>query len=125
MIVTAAVDAYLEALRPAPDPVLAEMESHAARDHIPVVAPTTGALLHVLALGRGACRILEVGTAIGVSTLYLARALPAGGTVISFEIDEQRHQAARGYLTRAGVIDRADLRLQDARAGLQRAADEP
>jgi caffeoyl-CoA O-methyltransferase len=59
-----------------------------------------------------------VGTAIGVSTLYLARALPAGGTIVSFEVDEGRHRAARGYLERAGVLDRADLRLHDARAGL-------
>ncbi len=119
MIVTDAVSRYLETLRPAPDPVLAEMEAHAARDHIPVVPPTTGALLQVLTLARGASRVLEVGTAIGVSTLYLARALPAGGTIISFEIDERRHAAARDYLGRAGVLERADLRLQDARTGLQ------
>jgi predicted O-methyltransferase YrrM len=63
--------------------------------------------------------VLEVGTAIGVSTLYLARALPEDGQVVSFEIDEARHAAARDYLRRAGVLNRADLRLQDARAGLK------
>jgi caffeoyl-CoA O-methyltransferase len=62
--------------------------------------------------------VLEVGTAIGVSTLYIARALPPGGTVVSFEIDEARHNAARDYLARAGVLDRVDLRLEDARTGL-------
>jgi predicted O-methyltransferase YrrM len=72
----------------------------------------------VLALCRGARRIVEVGTAIGVSTLYLARALPDGGVVVSFEVDPDRHAAARGYLDRADVIDRTDLRLQDAREGL-------
>jgi predicted O-methyltransferase YrrM len=75
-------------------------------------------LLHVLALAKGARRVVEVGTAIGVSTLYLARALPEGGTVVSFEIDAERHGAARDYLERAGVLGRTDLRLQDARAGL-------
>src|SRR3981081_2588137 len=94
------------------------MEAHAARDHIPIVVPETGALLHVLALARGARRVVEVGTAIGVSTLYLARALSPGGSVISFEIDERRHAAARDYLERAGVLDRVELRLQDARTGL-------
>ena len=101
-----------------PDSVLAEMEEQGSREHIPIVVPETGALLHVLALASGARRILEVGTAIGVSTLYLARALPEGGQVVSFEIDAERHGAAREYLERAGVLDRADLRLQDAREGL-------
>jgi caffeoyl-CoA O-methyltransferase len=55
---------------------------------------------------------------MGVSTLYLARALPEDGTIVSFEIDPERHEAARGYLERAGVLERADLRLQDAREGL-------
>ena len=91
MIVTDAVSAYLDGLRPAPDPVLAEMEAHGAREGIPIVVPETGAFLSVLALASGARRIVEVGTAIGVSTLYLARALPPGGTVVSFEIDEARH----------------------------------
>ena len=120
VIVTDAVSRYLASLRTAPDPVLAEMEAHGAREAIPIVVPETGALLHVMARSAGARRILEVGTAIGVSTLYLARALPADGTIVSFEIDEQRHAAARAYLERAGVLDRADLRLEDAREGLER-----
>jgi predicted O-methyltransferase YrrM len=118
MIVTDSVSSYLERLRPAPDPVLAEMEAQAERERIPVVVPETGALLHALALACGARRIVEIGTAIGVSTLYLARALPADGQIVSFEIDRERHRAARGYLERAGVLVRADLRLQDAREGL-------
>jgi predicted O-methyltransferase YrrM len=119
VIVTEAVDRYLAGLRTQPDPVLAEMEAHGERDRIPIVVPETGELLYVLALARGARRILEVGTAIGVSTLYLARALPDDGTIVSFEIDPARQAAARGYLDRAGLLDRADLRLQDAREGLR------
>jgi predicted O-methyltransferase YrrM len=124
VIVTEAVEQYLATLRPAPDEVLAEMEAQARREGIPVVAPETGELLGLLARIRGAARVAEVGTAIGVSTLYIARALPTGGRVVSFEIDPARHQAARAYLQRAGVLDRADLRLQDAREGL-RALDGP
>jgi caffeoyl-CoA O-methyltransferase len=119
VIVTDAVERYLEDLRPDPDPVLAEMEAQAGRERIPIVVPQTGALLHALALARGARRIVEVGTAIGVSTLYMARALPDDGVVVSFEIDDQRHRDARGYLERAGVLGRSDLRLQDAREGLE------
>ncbi len=118
MIVTEAVTGYLEELRTPPDSVLAEMEEQGRREGIPIVQPETGALLHVLALAAGARRILEVGTAIGVSTLYLARALPEGGQVVTFEIDAERQDAARGYLERAGALARVDLRLQDAREGL-------
>jgi predicted O-methyltransferase YrrM len=123
MIVTEAVNSYLGQLPRDPDPVLAEMEAQGAREGIPIVVPETGALLQVLALARGARRILEVGTAIGVSTLYLARALPDDGQIVSFEVDPERHEAARGYLERAGMLDRADLRLQDAREGLQALGD--
>jgi len=119
MIVTKAVEDYLERIRPAPDPVLAEMEDHARRDGIPIVVPSTGQLLQVLVGAAGARRAVEVGTAIGVSTLYIARGLADAGQVISFEIDPERHGAAREYLDRAGVRERTDLRLEDARAGLQ------
>jgi caffeoyl-CoA O-methyltransferase len=119
VILTDPVRNYIELLRQPPDRVLAEMEAHADRDGIPIVVPATGRLLEVLALARGARRALEVGTAIGVSTLYIARGLAEGGQVVSFEIDPERHAAAQDYLERAGVGDRVDLRLQDAREGLQ------
>ncbi len=118
VIITDQISSYLGRIRPAPDPLLAEMEAHGDRDRIPIVVPSTGALLGVLALASGARRALEVGTAIGVSTLYIARGLADGGTIVSFEIDPDRHKAARDYLQRAGFQDRADLRLQDAREGL-------
>jgi predicted O-methyltransferase YrrM len=119
VIVSDAVRDYLSQSRRPPDPVLAEMEEHGAREGIPIVVPETGALLHVLARAGGARRIVEVGTAIGVSALYLARALPDDGVLVSFEIDQERHRAARDYLERAGVGGRVDLRLQDAREGLR------
>ncbi|HEV3055021.1 MAG TPA: O-methyltransferase, partial [Solirubrobacteraceae bacterium] len=119
MITTEAVSSWLRQIRPEPDPVLAEMEAHGARDGIPIVDPQGGQLLQVLALARGARRIVEVGTAIGVSTLYMARALPSNGELISFDIDPERQGDASEYLDRAGVGDRVDLRLQDAREGLR------
>jgi caffeoyl-CoA O-methyltransferase len=119
MIVTTAVHDYLDATRPPADPLLAELQAHGERERIPILDAQSGALLHVLARAIGARRIVEVGTAIGVSTLHLARALPVGGELVSFEIDPVRHAAAEGYLARAGLDGvRADLRLQDARAGL-------
>jgi predicted O-methyltransferase YrrM len=119
VIVSDVVRDYLQQTRAAPDPVLAEMEERGASEHVPIVVPETGALLQVLALACGARRVLEVGTAIGVSTLYLARALPEDGVIVTFEIDAERQRTARGYLERAGVADRVDLRLQDAREGLR------
>jgi caffeoyl-CoA O-methyltransferase len=119
VILQPAVAAYLEGLVPDPDPVLAEMHEHARRDRVPIVEPPTGAFLEWLARAAGTRRVAESGTAIGVSTLHLARGVGDGGTVVSFEVDRARHEAARGYLARAGLADRVDLRLADAREGLR------
>jgi caffeoyl-CoA O-methyltransferase len=118
MIVSDAVESYLLESRRPPDAILAEMEAHGDRDNIPIVTPPTGALLGVLTAAAGARRVVEVGTAIGVSTLHIARSLPPDGLIVSFEVNPKRHAAARAYLDRAGVGDRADLRLLDAGEGL-------
>ena len=117
-IVTPEVATYLDALAGDHDPLLAEMHAHGDRDGIPIVEPVTGAFLEVVARAAGARRVVEVGTAIGVSTLHLARAVGDGGLVLSFEIDPERHAAARRYLERAGLGERTDLRLEDAGNGL-------
>lgn len=119
MIFAEGLEDYVRSLVPEPDPVLAEMVAHGERDDVPIVYPETGLLLEVLVALTGARRAVEVGTAIGVSTLHIARALEDGGSVISFEIDAGRHEAARRYLERAGLGDRADLRLQDGAEGLE------
>jgi len=118
MIVTPVVLDYLDVTRPPADPLLAEMQAHGAREQIPILDAQSGALLHVLARAIGARRIVEVGTAIGVSTLQLARALPVDGELVSFEIDSERRDAAQAYLERDALQARIELRLQDARAGL-------
>jgi len=118
VIVTPAVRDYLDATRPTADALLAEMQARGARERIPILDAQSGALLHVLARAIGARRVVEVGTAIGVSTLQLARALPAGGELVSFEIDPERHAAAQAYVERDGLAAEVDLRLQDARTGL-------
>ena len=119
MILAEGLEGYLRSLVPEPGPVLAEMIAHGERDGIPIVYPETGRLLEVLVRLAGARTAVEVGTAIGVSTLHIARALAEGGTVVSFEIDAGRHEAARRYLERAGLRDRTDLRLQDGAEGLE------
>lgn len=113
MINDPAVTDYLTGLEPDPDPLLAEMRAHGERDGIPIVFPATGGLLEVLAAATQARRAVEIGTAIGVSTLHLSR---GGAHVTSFEIDPERHAAAKDYLGRGGF--EPDLRLQDATEGL-------
>ena len=115
MILESSMSGYLSGLEPEPDPLLAEMRAHGDRDRIPIVHDVTGGLLEVLAAATGAARAVEVGTAIGVSTLHLAR---GGAHVTSFEVDPERHAAARDYLARDGQSERVDLRLQDATEGL-------
>ena len=119
MINDPAVTDYLTGLEPEPDPLLAEMRAHGERDHIPIVHHVTGGLLEVLAAATRTGRAVEVGTAIGVSTLHLAR---GGAHVTSFEVDRERHEAAKEYLRRDGR--EADLRLQDATEGLAELEDE-
>ena len=113
MINDPAVTDYLIGLEPEPDALLAEMRAHGDRDRIPIVEHVTGGLLETLATATGAKRAVEVGTAIGVSTLHLSR---GGAHVTSFEVDPERYEAAKEYLKRGGF--EPDLRLQDATEGL-------
>ena len=94
------------------------MEAQGAADGVPIVMRDGGLMLGLLARAAGARRVIECGTAIGVSTLHLARAVGEGGYVVSFDVDPDRQATARGYLERAGVADRVDLRLQPALDGL-------
>jgi predicted O-methyltransferase YrrM len=122
VILPPAIADYLAGLHPQPDPLLAEMREHGRRDGIPIVDHTTGVLLELVAQAAQARRAVEVGTAIGVSTLHLAR---GGAHVTSFEVDPERHAAASDYLSRAGLVDRVDLRLQDADEALAALRPEP
>ncbi len=119
MILDPVVADYLEGLYEASDPILAEMERQGAAEGVPIVLRDGGLTLGVLARAAGARRVIECGTAIGVSTLHLARAVGDGGYVVSFDVDPDRQATARGYLERAGVADRVDLRLQPALDGLK------
>ena len=75
------------------------------------VAPNQGKLLHMLARLAGARRILEVGTLGGYSTIWMARALPPEGRVITIEGDPKHAEVARRNITAAGVGDRVDIRV--------------
>jgi predicted O-methyltransferase YrrM len=106
------VERYLRELRPERSPVMREMEEHAERDSVPIVHWETGRLLAVLARVLDPVA-LEVGTAIGYSTLHMAAALEHG-RVVTLERDPERAAQARDYLGRAGVADRVEIVEGDA-----------
>jgi predicted O-methyltransferase YrrM len=78
------------------------------------VAPNQGKLLHLLARTHGARRILEVGTLGGYSTIWLARALPAGGRLVTLEYADKHAEVARANLALAGLADRVEVRTGPA-----------
>jgi predicted O-methyltransferase YrrM len=75
------------------------------------VSPAQGKLLHILVKIKGARRVLEVGTLGGYSTIWMARALPEGGRIVTIEIDPKTAEVARANFARSGMADRIDLRV--------------
>ena len=117
-----AVDTYFEKLFNAPDAVLDAALADSEKAGLPQMAVTAhqGKLLHVLALAMGARRILEIGTLGGYSTIWLARALPAGGQLITLELEPRHAVVARGNLERAGLSDVVEVRVGRAVDALER-----
>ena len=105
---------YLATLRRDPHDRLALIDREGRGEGLPLVYPDTGALLHTLALGCGARRILEIGTCIGYSTLWMATALPADGTLITMEYDNARASRAREHFNAAGYGNRVNVIVGDA-----------
>jgi predicted O-methyltransferase YrrM len=108
------------------DPILAAalQASHAAGLPAIAVAPNQGKMLQLMAQMVGARRILEVGTLAGYSAIWLARALPADGRLISLEIDPHHAEVARSNLAAAGLSDRAEVRVGPAIEALPKLAAE-
>jgi predicted O-methyltransferase YrrM len=106
------VERYLRELRPERSEVMAEMEAVAERDSVPIVQWETGRLLAALCRALDPA-VLEVGTAIGYSTLHMAQQLEHG-RVVTLERDPDRAAQARAFLERAGVPDRVELMEGDA-----------
>jgi len=121
-IVPDAVERYLEGLNTLRDPVLDRIQDEGRANGLPLIDAEVGALLRVLASAIGASRILEIGTAIGYSGLWLAAALPPDGMLLSMEIDQDRARSARENFERAGVADRANVIVGDAQRMLAKVA---
>jgi predicted O-methyltransferase YrrM len=111
-----AVDHYINDLFVPPDAALDAALQASDEAGLPAinVAPNQGKLLHILALSCGARSILEIGTLGGYSTIWLARALPVGGRMITLEADPKHAEVARANLARAGLADVVNVRLGEA-----------
>jgi len=113
---------WIEGLAAPVEPALAAIEAAAAPNHIPIVDRDSGRVLSALAAGRR--RIVEVGTAYGYSTLWLALGQPAGGTIVTIDPDRERTDLARGWWREAGIDDDR-ITVVSAKALEAFAANEP
>lgn len=121
-----AVDAYLDDVYAPSDDALDAALQNSKRSGLPPinVAPNQGKLLQVLAQTVHARRILEIGTLGGYSTIWLARALPPEGRLISLEADPKHAEVARANIDRAGLGEVVEVRLGKAIDSLPALAEE-
>src|SRR3984957_6198879 len=105
---------YLAALHPSPSPLIVELEQVGRRDGIPIVSTSTGRLLSTLVHAMQANRILEIGTAYGYSTQWMALALPPAGRIWTIHPDRGRAGIAYGFLERAGKAGAVEVINQPA-----------
>ena len=113
-ITASPVEDYLYSILPAREPVLTEIEAEAAKRDIPIVGPVVGRVLYQLAQLGGAKTVFEMGSAIGYSTIWWARAVGEDGKVIYTDGDAKNAQQARRYFERAEVSDRITIKTGDA-----------
>lgn len=121
-----AVDAYLSGLLAPHDDALDAALRDCEAAGLPAIQVSTpqGKLLHLLAKAQGARSILEIGTLGGYSAIWMARALPPEGRLVTLEIDPKHAEVARRNLERAGVTDRVEIRVGRALETLPRIAEE-
>src|SRR5215210_6832521 len=115
---------YLERLTPANTGLLAEMEEYAAEHRVPIADREVARFLEITARSIGARRVLEIGMAIGYSVIHLARALPAGGEVVTIEPSEEMIARSGEYIGRAGLGGRVRVERGFALEVLPRLAGE-
>jgi len=114
-IVPDAIERYLASLNHLADPLIEEVGRQGRAEGLPIIDAEVGALLRVLATAVGASQILEIGTAIGYSGLWLAGALGRGGMLLTMEADAERARIARENFARAGLGAVAAVMVGDAR----------
>ena len=114
------VEAYLNQLYAADDPVRSDMEELARQRHFPIVGPLAGRHLYQLARMIGAQRVFELGSGYGYSALYFSRAVGPAGSVHCTELDAENIRLAEMYLSQAGLWERVTYHQAEATAALRR-----
>ncbi len=110
------VDQYIYSLLPERDAVVSEMEEYAAQHNIPIIGPAVARLLSLFVQVSGATRIFEMGSAIGYSTIWLARAAGPKARVYYSDGDPAKAKRAQDYFRRSGVARRIHVQVGDALA---------
>ena len=109
------LESYFRGFVPRRDPLFLELERQAQAEGIPIVGPVVGEMLFILARATGAVSLLELGTATGYSAIYLARGCePAGGRVLTLEMDKAMAARAQGNIEEAGLSQKIEVRTGDA-----------
>lgn len=114
-VLSAGLQDFIKELVPEPDPLLKEMIGYAQENHISIVEPEVGHLLNMMVHLIKAKDILEIGTAIGYSTISMARALGDDGQITTIEILERRGNVAKENFIKAGVSGKIQSIIGDAR----------
>ncbi|GAB4315344.1 MAG: O-methyltransferase [Candidatus Zixiibacteriota bacterium] len=113
-ITNPSVHAYLERVRPEPDPVLQEMGELAESRKFPYLGVQCSRLLHMLVRTSNARRVFELGSGFGYTMYWMAKAMTDGGLVIGTENSEPNVRQANAFFERGGITERTDIRLGDA-----------
>jgi predicted O-methyltransferase YrrM len=113
-ILNAKVEEYIAGLLPKRDAVISDMERYAKRNDVPIIGPVVARTIYLLAQISGAKRMFEMGSAIGYSTIWLARAAGPGAEVYYTDGDPSNAVRARGYFQRAGVDNCIQIMTGDA-----------
>jgi predicted O-methyltransferase YrrM len=121
-IVPDAIEEYLAGLNRSVDSVLKDVAKAGQEANLPLIDAEVGALLRTLTMAVGATRILEIGTAIGYSGIWLAGALRPGGSLFTMELSSDRAREARENFVRAGLADRVHVIVGDAKLMLAKVA---
>jgi caffeoyl-CoA O-methyltransferase len=115
------VEQYLYELLPPRDAVITEIEDYAAKNRVPIIGPAVARLLTLLVQVSGAQRIFEMGSAIGYSTIWLARAAGPKAEVFYTDGDPEKARRAQDYFRRVGVAKRIKVQTGDAIALMKKA----
>ena len=116
------IEQYLASLHTPADDLIEQIEREGRAAGLPLVQAPAGRFLRTLAFAVGARNILEIGTAIGFSALWMAGALPADGRLITIELDPERAEIARANIARAGRSDQISVIVGDAMRYLHKVA---